>query len=68
MVDLLPNMYATGAAVVIPSLLSQTSGLFAKYGLLGDLVRVGGIGAAFALLIAVTERRFLIDCYGRLRS
>ncbi|KAK4497999.1 hypothetical protein PRZ48_010655 [Zasmidium cellare] len=68
LVDLMPNIYATGAAIVIPSLLSQTSGLLAKYGLLGELVRVGAIGGVFALFVAVTERRFLLDCYRRLRS
>lgn len=66
--DMAPNMYATGAAIVIPSLLSQTAGFLAQYGLLGELVRVGAIGGVFALFIAFTERRFLLDCYRRVRS
>jgi oligosaccharide translocation protein RFT1 len=46
--SLLPNVYAVGAAAVVPSLLLRTQGLLARYGVLGELVRLGGIGAVFA--------------------
>lgn len=49
--DLLPNTYAIAATAVVPSLLSQTSSLLAAYGILGELVHVGGIGGAFALFV-----------------
>ncbi|KAK5704648.1 Oligosaccharide translocation protein rft1 [Elasticomyces elasticus] len=66
--DLLPNMYAVGAAVVVPSLLSRTAGMLVRYGLLGELARVGAVGGAFAVFIAFTERKFLLDCYRRFRA
>lgn len=51
MVDLLPNSFVVAAAVVMPSLIGRMQGLFEVYGLLGDLLRVGGIGGAFALVV-----------------
>ncbi|TKA83106.1 hypothetical protein B0A55_00888 [Friedmanniomyces simplex] len=68
LVDIVPNVYAVGAATVVPSLLTRTQGVLGQYGLLGELVRVGVVGGAFAAFIAVTERRFLLDCYRRFRS
>lgn len=49
--DLLPNYFVTAAAAVMPSLMNVTQGLLGRYGLLGDLVRVGGIGGTFALVV-----------------
>lgn len=49
--DLLPSIYAIAATAVIPSLISQTSSLLTCYGILGELVRVGAIGGAFALFV-----------------
>jgi len=46
--DILPNLYAVGATAVVPSLLARTQGLLGRYGIMGDLVRVGAIGAIFA--------------------
>ncbi|SMQ52066.1 unnamed protein product [Zymoseptoria tritici ST99CH_3D7] len=68
LVDILPNPYAIAATAVVPSLLARSGSLTAQYGLLGDLVRVGGVGAAFALFVVATERRFLLDCVRRVRS
>lgn len=51
LVDLLPNSFVVAAAVVMPSLIGRMQGLFEAYGLLGDLLRVGGIGGAFALVV-----------------
>ena len=49
--DLLPNYLIVAAAVVMPSLIGRSRGLLEEYGLVGDLVRVGGIGGAFALVV-----------------
>ncbi|KAF2770441.1 Rft-1-domain-containing protein [Teratosphaeria nubilosa] len=46
--DVLPNVYAVGAAAVVPSLLGRTENLLRQYGLLGDLVRVGAVGLGLA--------------------
>ncbi|KAK3109674.1 Oligosaccharide translocation protein rft1 [Teratosphaeriaceae sp. CCFEE 6253] len=48
LLDMLPNVYAVGAAAVVPSLLSRTKGLLEGYGLIGELARVGAVGGAFA--------------------
>lgn len=49
--DILPNYYATACAVVVPSLIARTSGYLARYGILGELIHVGGIGGLFALFV-----------------
>ncbi|EME81236.1 uncharacterized protein MYCFIDRAFT_140622 [Pseudocercospora fijiensis CIRAD86] len=66
--DLLPSMYATAGAVVVPGLLNQTSGMLDRYGLLGELARVGTVSIGLALFIAIIERRFLLNYYRRARS
>ncbi|GIZ48751.1 hypothetical protein CKM354_001180100 [Cercospora kikuchii] len=66
--DILPNYYATACAVVVPSLIARTSGFLARYGILGELVHVGGIGGMFALLVLVSERQFLLSCFKQFRS
>jgi oligosaccharide translocation protein RFT1 len=66
--SLLPNIYAMGAAAVVPNLLSQTGHLLNQYGLLGELVRVGAIGGSFAIFVAVTEREFLVQGLKKLRA
>ena len=46
-------MYAVGGAAIVPSVLAQTQGLplLQPYGLLGELVRIGAIGAVFAAFV-----------------
>lgn len=46
-------MYAVAGAAVVPSLLAQTQGLplLQPYGLLGELVRIGAIGALYAAFV-----------------
>lgn len=51
MMDLLPNVYAVGATAVVPSLLARSQGLLGQYGLLGELARVGVVGASFAAFV-----------------
>ncbi|KAF7197373.1 Oligosaccharide translocation protein RFT1 [Pseudocercospora fuligena] len=65
--DITPSMYATAGAVVVPGLLKQTAGILSRYGIIGELVRVGAIGTGLVLFIAVTERQFLLDCWRRAR-
>ncbi|KAI6871009.1 Rft-1-domain-containing protein, partial [Hortaea werneckii] len=52
LLELLPNVFAVGVSAVVPSLLSRTAGLLGQYGLLGELVRVGAVGAVFALIVS----------------
>ncbi|RMY96684.1 hypothetical protein D0862_08476 [Hortaea werneckii] len=68
LLELLPNVFAVGVSAIVPSLLSRTTGLLGQYGLLGELVRVGAVGAVFALIVGVAERKFLITCYRSFRS
>ncbi len=52
--QILPNLYAVGAAAVVPSILARTqnaSPLLQSYGMMGELVRVCGIGGVFALIV-----------------
>lgn len=46
-------MYAMAGAAVVPSILAQTRDLpfLQPYGLLGELVRIGTIGAVFAAFL-----------------
>ena len=48
--DTLPSTYAIAGAVAIPSILAQTTDMpvLHPYGLIGELARVGAIGAVFA--------------------
>ena len=51
LMDILPNMYAVGGTAVVPSLLARTQGLLGRYGILGNLIRVGAIGSVFAAFV-----------------
>jgi oligosaccharide translocation protein RFT1 len=51
--DIVPNLYAIAATAVVPSVLSNTQGILHQYGLFGDLVHVGGVGAVFAAFVYV---------------
>ncbi|OQO15444.1 hypothetical protein B0A51_16891 [Rachicladosporium sp. CCFEE 5018] len=68
MASLLPTPYAIAATAVVPVALSQTQKYGTAYGLLGDLLRVGGIGAVFAGFVAYSERQVLLNLYSRFRS
>ena len=46
--SLLPSPYSVAAAAVAPAALSQTKGLLGNYGLLGEFVRVAGVGTVVA--------------------
>lgn len=49
----MPNVYAVAATAVVPGLLSQMQGMLQQYGLFGELVHVGTIGAVFAAFVYV---------------
>lgn len=51
--DIVPNLYAIAATAVVPSVLSKTQGILRQYGLFGDLVHVGSVGAVFAAFVYV---------------
>lgn len=53
--NIVPNLYAIAATAVIPSALSQTQGVLRQYGLFGDLVHVGAVGAVFAAFVYVSH-------------
>lgn len=59
-VDLVPNLYAIAATAVIPSVLSRSQGILRQYGLFGDLVHVGAVGAVFAAFVYVCHH--LLKC------
>lgn len=49
--DTLPTVYSVAITGVVVSVLSASQGVLGQYGVLGELVRVGGIGGVFALLL-----------------
>lgn len=49
--DALPNMYAVASTVAVPSVLSATTGALDRYGTIGELARVAGIGGSLALFV-----------------
>ena len=51
--DIVPNLSAIAATAVVPSILGRTQGMLRQYGLFGDLVHVGAVGAVFAAFVYV---------------
>jgi len=51
-----PNLYVIAATAVVPGVLNQTQGILRQYGLLGDLVHVGSVAAAFAAFVYVSDQ------------
>lgn len=51
MIDTIPNGNSLAATVVILNVLYGTKGALVQYGLLGELVRVGGIAVLFAITL-----------------
>ena len=54
-------------AAVVPSIFKATTGLLSRYGVVGELARVGAITGVFAVALAVSERNFLIHVYKQVR-
>ncbi|KAF2145104.1 uncharacterized protein K452DRAFT_265730 [Aplosporella prunicola CBS 121167] len=63
----LPKGMSIAAAVTVPGVLKLTEGALARYGLLGELVRAGGVAAVFAVVILFLEQEYLKQCYQMLR-
>ncbi|KAF2083421.1 oligosaccharide translocation protein RFT1 [Saccharata proteae CBS 121410] len=63
----MPTGLSVAAAVSTPALLKVTAGRLASYGLISELVRVGGIAAMFAVSMLLFERAYLVQCYQMLR-
>ncbi|KAK5168659.1 Oligosaccharide translocation protein rft1 [Saxophila tyrrhenica] len=52
--QILPSMYAVAAAAVVPSILSRTEDVLPvlqRYGIMGELARIAGIGGTLAAVI-----------------
>ena len=47
----LPNFASIAIAAGVPTLVKTSSGMLSKYGIFGELARLGAIAAAFAVLL-----------------
>jgi hypothetical protein len=67
--DCLPSGLSVAGAVVMPSLMGFRFGerYLARYGVFGELVRVGAVGGVYVVYVLVCERRFLMECYRMVR-
>lgn len=65
----LPSLTAAAPAVVVPALMQTKPGIsfLARFGVVGELVSMGVVGAVYVLHVLWFERRFLVDCYRMLR-
>ncbi|KAF2007752.1 Rft-1-domain-containing protein [Amniculicola lignicola CBS 123094] len=65
----MPSAASLAVAVVMPSLLKMRIGgaFLDRYGILGELVGVGGVGGVFVTVVLFFERKFLMECYRMLR-
>jgi oligosaccharide translocation protein RFT1 len=64
------NMYAVAVAISIASFIPYSGDLtmLQRYGLLGDIGRIGAVGFILLMTVVVTEREFLRGCYDRFSS
>ncbi|KAH0289750.1 oligosaccharide translocation protein RFT1 [Aureobasidium namibiae CBS 147.97] len=60
---ILPSAASIAIAAVVPSIFKATTGILSKYGVVGELARIGAITGVFAVALAVSERKFLIHVY-----
>ncbi|KAF2115582.1 oligosaccharide translocation protein RFT1 [Lophiotrema nucula] len=65
----LPNRFSCLMLLSAPKLLRwhPVPSLFAKFGKMEELVRTGSVGGLFALVVLLSERDFLVECYRLLR-
>ncbi|KAF1984346.1 Rft-1-domain-containing protein [Aulographum hederae CBS 113979] len=59
----LPTAPSIAATVAVAGILASPVIDLARFSLLGQLVRAGGIAAGFGLVLLVAERRFFVHCY-----
>lgn len=64
---ILPSAVSIAIAAVVPSIFKTTAGLLSKYGVIGELARIGAITGVFVVTLAVSERNFLIHVYKQIR-
>lgn len=54
-------------AAVVPDIFKATAGLLSRYGVFGELARIGAITGVFVAALAVSERKFLVHVYKQVR-
>jgi oligosaccharide translocation protein RFT1 len=64
---ILPSAVSVAVAAVVPSIFKATTGMLSKYGIIGELARIGAITGVFAITLVVSERKFLIHVYKQVR-
>lgn len=64
---ILPSAVSIAVAAVVPSIFKATTGLLSRYGIIGELARIGAISGVFVLALAVSERKFLVYVYKQIR-
>ncbi|THZ47704.1 oligosaccharide translocation protein RFT1 [Aureobasidium pullulans] len=64
---ILPSAVSIAVAAVVPSIFKATTGLLSRYGIIGELARIGAITGVFVLVLAVSERKFLVHVYKQIR-
>jgi oligosaccharide translocation protein RFT1 len=71
--DIMPNAYALAITVAVLGLPANSTYLgsmriyLQPYGILGELVGAGAVAMLFAISVIILERKFLIECWRRLR-
>ncbi|KAF2727004.1 Rft-1-domain-containing protein [Polyplosphaeria fusca] len=67
--EILNAPYTMAAAAVVAGLLRQDLApeMLGRFGVLGELVRVGAVGGLLVLVVLFTERKFLLECYRLVR-
>lgn len=67
--ETLPSMTSLAPFVVVPTLMQMRPGIgfLGRFGVLGELVSMGGVGGIYVLHVLFFERRFLLECYRMLR-
>ncbi|KAG9649901.1 Rft-1-domain-containing protein, partial [Aureobasidium melanogenum] len=64
---ILPSAVSIAVTAVVPSIFKATAGLLSRYGVFGELARIGAITGIFVVALAVSERNFLIHVYKQVR-
>jgi oligosaccharide translocation protein RFT1 len=64
---ILPSAVSIAIAAVVPSIFKATTGMLSKYGIVGELARIGAITGVFAIALVVSERKFLIHVYKQVK-
>ncbi|THW56991.1 oligosaccharide translocation protein RFT1 [Aureobasidium pullulans] len=64
---ILPSAVSIAVAAVVPSIFKATTGLLSRYGIIGELARIGAITGLFVLVLALSERKFLVHVYKQIR-